>query len=158
MMNKIWHRNHKKAGNLKGQEGGANDAVEGAHATVEQHAESSAIGASRGALGGAFLPGLGDHLSAPKETETPLPTLTEIGPLDARKDATGIFNGPSTPDNHTTGPDAILIDPTLLHIDAILSNTGDLSGNLQEAEQFLRDMGVWIEPPDSKDSSVRKEK
>ncbi|MCJ1261111.1 hypothetical protein MMC22_000975 [Lobaria immixta] len=41
----------------------------------------------------------------------------------------------------------ILIDPALLQLDALVSNAVDQMESIQEAEQTLRDMGVWPESP-----------
>ncbi|MCJ1462109.1 hypothetical protein MMC07_000709 [Pseudocyphellaria aurata] len=141
MVTRVWRQNRKKAGNVEEQKGGANHKEEGARATVQQQAESSSMGENRGVFGGGFRAGLGDHLAAPEETKPPFPTRPEmISPIDTGQDATQIFNAPSAPDDGTAKPDEIPIDPALLHIDAILSKTGDVKGKLREAEQFLREV------------------
>lgn len=159
LMSKIWKQHRRKSGSAKGQAGGAIGLEEGARPRVEQQTESSTMGASRGDVGGGFVPVFEDPFSTSEETEPPLPTLMEtISYLNAEQDASQTPNASSTSENHTTGPDIIPIDPTLLHIDAILSKTGDLAENMQKVERFSRDMGIWIEPSDSKRPSGKMEK
>lgn len=223
-----------KAESPEAPEGKTNVADFSVHAGVEQLAESSTMGASRGMIGGDFLPessnsssvskgfaetgGSGapflireefeflrsklapfsqshsqqphcpqeanpgafapaadecflsgtpadttpncvpTELTVPRRSEhqqliSPSPTLEEI--IESAKaeqdDVEAGLKIPVHPRDYITGLDgmALSADPVLLQMDALFRNGRDPIRNPQDAEQLLRDMGVWPKWADS---------
>lgn len=81
-----------------------------------------------------------------------LPTAPHSSPAPANQTGTNIDALPRSPVPPQFPVDApsspqIPIDPVLLELDALVFNTVSPVENVQEAEQILRDMGIWPESP-----------
>lgn len=84
---------------------------------------------------------------------SPYPTLEEIIEL-AKAEQDDVEAGlkiPTQPRDCTTGLDGMVLsaDPVLLQMDALFRNGRDPIRNPQDAEQLLRDIGVWPKWADS---------
>lgn len=82
-------------------------------------------------------------------------TGPDATPLSYLSNSPPIFPGPSNqiatnPLTATPPSSQIPIDPALLYIDTIFANGGDFHKNMQDAQKFLRDQGLWPESSDSK--------
>lgn len=83
-------------------------------------------------------------------------------PLSDLPNSPPTFSGSSnqTATNPVTAPpppSQIPVDPALLYIDTIFAKGGDFNKNMQDAQKFLREKGLWPESSDSNLPNKKKE-